>query len=230
MAASGAMGAPSIKPLTATLALLNIRLGYWLPNLLRIRSRSTGGRHFVTDFFRVRNAFANYYLLGEFFGLLSERRKSLYLSDGGHVENLGIYELLRRRCRVIIAVDAEADRQMVFHSFNRLERYALTDFGIRIDLPWKQIATASLATGKAIDEQGNTGEDRGPHCAIGEIRYPGGRKGILVYIKVSLSGDEDDYVIDYKKRHGAFPHETTPDHWFSEEQLECYRALGFHAA
>jgi hypothetical protein len=106
MAASGAMGDPSIKPLTATLALLNIRLGYWLPNLLRIRSRSTGGRHFVTDFFRVRNAFANYYLLGEFFGLLSERRKSLYLSDGGHVENLG---LLRRRCRVIIAVDAEAE-------------------------------------------------------------------------------------------------------------------------
>jgi hypothetical protein len=102
----GEMGAPSIKPLTATLTLLNIRLGYWLPNLLRIRSRSTGGRHFVTDFFRVRNAFANYYLLGEFFGLLSERRKSLYLSDGGHVENLG---LLRRRCRVIIAVDAEAE-------------------------------------------------------------------------------------------------------------------------
>jgi Patatin-like phospholipase len=239
MAASGAavssnMGAQSIKPLTATLALLNIRLGYWLRNPLRVTKagagEAAGGRRFATDFFRVRNVFANYYFLGEVFGQLSERRKSVYLTDGGHIENLGIYELLRRRCRVIIAVDAESDAQMAFGSFNMLERYALIDLGVRIDLSWQQIADESLATGEAIDSKSDAPKDNGPHCAIGEICYPGGRKGILVYIKASLTGDENDYVFDYRKRNGAFPHETTLDQWFSEEQFEAYRALGFHAA
>jgi hypothetical protein len=239
MAASGAavssnVGAQSIKPLTATLALLNIRLGYWLRNPLRVTKagagHADGGRHFVADFFRVRNVFANYYFLGEVFGRLSERRKSVYLTDGGHIENLGIYELLRRRCRVIIAVDAEADPQMAFGSFNALERYALVDLGVRIDLPWQQITDESLATGEAIDSKRDAPKDNGPHRAIGEICYPGGRKGILVYIKASLTGDENDYVFDYKKCNDAFPHETTLDQWFSEEQFEAYRALGFHAA
>ena len=87
-------------------------------------------------------------------GQLSEKRKSVYLTDGGHIENLGIYELLRRRCRVIIAVDAEADPQMAFGSFNILERYALIDMGVRIDLPWQPIADESLVTSKAIDNAG----------------------------------------------------------------------------
>jgi hypothetical protein len=154
----------------------------------------------------------------------------VYLTDGGHIENLGIYELLKRRCRVIIAVDAEADRQMAFGSFNALERYALIDLGIRIDLPWQQITNESLNTSKEIDEKGDTAKHHGPHCAIGEIGYPSGRKGILVYIKASLTGDENDYIFDYKKRHDDFPHETTLDQMFTEEQFEAYRALGFHGA
>jgi patatin-like phospholipase len=262
MAVSGAavssnMGAQNIKPLTATLALLNIRLGYWLRN-----PQWLGRAQAASGFQRRNNVFANYYFLAEALGLLSEKLKSIYLTDGGHIENLGIYELLRRRCRIIIAVDAEADPQMAFGSFNTLERYALIDLGIRIDLPWEQIAIESLATGQAIDKAGDitteptagtardkttaaagtkaagaSGDEagavpkhRGPHCAIGEISYPGGRKGILVYIKASLTGDENDYIFDYKRRYTDFPHETTLDQWFTEEQFEAYRALGFHAA
>ena len=152
MAASGAavssnMGARSIKPLTATLALLNIRLGFWLrnPNKLRNVRQQTGKEASsswrskavqpIKQILRTRNLFANYYFLLEMFGFLSERRKSVYLTDGGHIENLGIYELLRRGCRIIIAVDAEADSQMAFGSFNMLERYALIEMGVRIDLP-----------------------------------------------------------------------------------------------
>ena len=239
MAASGAavssnMGAQSIKPLTPSMALLNVRLGYWMrnPNHLRYAKAPEPQTRFsgFTDFSRKRNPYANYYFLAEMFGQLSDGFKSVYLTDGGHIENLGIYELLRRRCRVIIAVDAEADPQMAFGSFNILERYALIDLGVRIDLPWQQIADESRATGKAIDEKGNAPKDHGPHCAIGEITYPNNRKGILVYIKASLTGDENDYIFDYKKRHSAFPHETTLDQWFTEEQFEAYRALGFHAA
>jgi hypothetical protein len=131
---------------------------------------------------------------------------------------------------VIIAVDAEADWEMAFGSFNTLVRYARIDLGLEIDLPWQQITDKSLATSKAIDEKGDTKKSKGPHCAIGQITYPNGRKGILVYIKSSLTGDENDYVFHYKKRYSDFPHETTLDQMFSEEQFEAYRALGYHAA
>ena len=217
-AASSSMGAESIKPLTPTLAVLNIRLGYWLRNPLQVAKK--GGR----------NLLANFYFLLEMFGLLNEKRKSVYLTDGGHIENLGLYELLKRRCRVIIAIDAEADPEMAFGSLNTLERYALIDLGVRIDLPWQQIADESRAAGTAIDEHGDAPKHNGPHCAIGEIAYPLGRKGILIYIKASLTGDENDCVFHYKKRFNGFPHETTLDQLFSEEQFEAYRALGFHAA
>ncbi len=239
MAVSGAavssnMGAQNIKPLTPSMALLNVRLGYWMRNPNKLTLAKPPGPHnrltVLADFNRKRNPFANYYFLAEMFGWLSEKFKSVYLTDGGHIENLGIYELLRRRCQVIIAVDAEADSQMTFGSFNTLERYALIDMGIRIDLPWQKIADESLATSKAIDDKGDTPKHNGPHCAIGEITYPNDRKGILVYIKASLTGDENDYIFDYKRRHGDFPHETTLDQWFTEEQFEAYRALGFHAA
>ncbi|MGA2568543.1 MAG: hypothetical protein ABSF41_17150 [Pseudolabrys sp.] len=119
---------------------------------------------------------------------------------------------------------------MAFGAFNVLKRYALIDLGVRIDLPWQQIADMTKTTGKAIDEHGNCEKHAGPHVAVGEISYPGDRKGILIYIKSSLTGDENDYVFHYKKRYSAFPHETTLDQLFSEEQFEAYRALGFHAA
>jgi hypothetical protein len=225
-AASSNMGNQSIKPLTATLALLNIRLGYWLRNPREVKHATV-----VTGSQRPKgNPLANYYFLAELFGLLSESRKSVYLTDGGHIENLGIYELLKRRCRVIIAVDAEADPEMAFGSFNSLARYARLDHGLEIDLPWQQIAKKSKDTGEAIDDTNDAEKSHGPHCAIGRITDSDGRKSVLIYIKSSLTGDENDYVFDYKRRYSAFPHESTLDQMFTEEQFEAYRALGYHAA
>jgi hypothetical protein len=166
------------------------------------------------------------------FGLLNERRWFVYLTDGGHIENLGIYELLRRRCCLIIAVDAEADPNMTFNSLVTLQRYARIDMGVRIELPWQEIRAATLTTGAAIASSGGPGvltTRAGPHCAIGKIYYSSGEEGRLLYVKSSLSGDESDYVVDYKRRYPQFPHETTGDQFFSEEQFEVYRALGFHA-
>jgi hypothetical protein len=217
-AASSNMGAQTIKPLTPTLALLNIRLGYWLRNPAHLKSWKTWNR------------LANYYFLAELLGRLNENRKSVYLTDGSHIENLGIYELLKRRCSVIIAVDAEADFELAFGSFNTLVRYARIDLSIEIDLPWEQIRDVHRSINDKIDNTGNCPKLEGPHCAIGRITYAGGATGILVYIKSSLTGDENDYVFHYKKRHPRFPHESTLEQMFSEEQFEAYRALGYHAA
>jgi hypothetical protein len=131
---------------------------------------------------------------------------------------------------LIIAIDAEADPDISCASLLKLERYARIDLGVRIILPWEQIRQRHRQTSIAISPV--TPEEatrrRGPHCAVGRILYEDGSYGILLYFKSSLSGDEKDYLIDYKKRFRDFPHETTGDQFFGEEQLEAYRALGFH--
>ncbi|MBR0718176.1 patatin-like phospholipase family protein [Bradyrhizobium liaoningense] len=225
-AASSNMGANSIKPLTPTLALLNVRLGYWLKN-----------PQYVDDLTRPQHR-STLYLWAEITGRLYENADAVYLTDGGHIENLGAYELLRRRCKVIVAVDAEADASMNFGSLMTLQRYARIDLGIRIDLPWTQIrdrtrAIMALNAGKkaaeaSADKSDDDAEKDHVHVAIGTIDYGCDQTGYLVYIKSSLTGDENDYIRDYARRNDTFPHETTGDQFFSEEQFEVYRALGFH--
>lgn len=226
MAASGAaasanMGDQTIKALTFSMAALNVRLGYWIPN-----------PRYVYNWRGVRALFANlgpvYYAL-ETLGRLDERTSNVYLTDGGHFDNLGLYELLKRRCRFIIAVDAEADPAMTLSSFIRIQRHARIDLGVRIDLPWEAIRRTSMATGNGTWERPMDPDVfRGPHVAVGRIDYGSLGSGVLIYIKSSLSGDESDLILDYKRRYSDFPHETTLDQFFSEEQFEVYRALGFH--
>ncbi|MCP3473653.1 patatin-like phospholipase family protein [Bradyrhizobium sp. CCGUVB1N3] len=221
-AASSNMGSDSIRALTPTLALLNVRLGFWLKNP---RYAENNGE--------VRRRPSPFYLWSEISGRLYENSDAVYLTDGGHIENLGVYELLRRRCRVIIAVDAEADAPMNSSSLVTLQRYARIDLGIIIDLPWSPIRTCTLGwmacnAGKPPTPTPKSSD--GPHVAIGTIDYGGGDIGYLIYIKSSLTGDENDYIRDYARRYERFPHESTGDQFFSEEQFEVYRALGFHIA
>jgi hypothetical protein len=237
------MGSNSIQALTATLALLNVRMGYWLKNPKYLaywrrmaanvfarepeESAAGGTRKRVI----IPSNWLRAYLFSEITGRLYENSDEIYLTDGGHIENLGIYELLRRRCRLIIAVDAEGDAAMRFGSLVTLQRYARIDHGILIHLPWQPIQEMTVAymrsnAGKAPSPA--NGPSAGPHIAIGTIDYGGGETGYLVYIKSSLTGDENDYIRDYARRYDRFPHESTGDQFFSEEQFEVYRALGFH--
>ena len=120
---------------------------------------------------------------------------------------------------------------MAFNSFIKAERYARIDLGTRIELPWYEIRDTTLETDDMIAERGDTGIvdlPRRSALRARHIYYPEG-EGILLYIKSSLTGDESDYVINYKTRYSRFPHETTGDQFFSEEQFEAYRNLGFHA-
>lgn len=227
MAISGAAAAPnmgiaSLRPLAFTLALLNVRLGRWFPNPQELNKF---GKHLTWP--RPR------YFLAEAFFRTRETFKYVFLSDGGHIDNLGVYELLRRRAAVIIVVDGEADGEMDFPSLVQLQRLARIDLGIRIRLPWGEIKRHTRETSAEIAAEQERTKSLGPHAAIGIIEYPGesqaqSESGVLIYLKASLTGDENDYVTDYKKRNPDFPHETTLNQFFSEEQFEVYRALGFH--
>jgi hypothetical protein len=221
-AASPNMGSATIRPLTPTLALLNVRIGFWIRNPLFIAAPKWAAR--------LRELFSLYFLY-ELIANLNEKSWNVYVTDGGHLENLGAYELLRRRCRVVIVCDAEADPEMTFSSLVRLQRYARIDLGVRIALPWASIREATLGVSQGMARKRTAKPQKeGAHCAIGTIDYPDGGRGVLVYIKASMTGDENDYISNYKSRYPEFPHESTGDQFFSEEQFEAYRALGFHAA
>lgn len=231
-AVSSSMGRVQIGLLRPTLALLNLRLGYWMPNPRFMKAApvtTTEDKKAPTetrwyDFFRA-------YLVAESFGLLSADAAKVYLTDGGHIDNIGLYQLLKRKCRVIIVADAEADPAMTFGALVDAERFARIDLGVRIDIKWQPVRVAALSRNASREQyipEASPAHDC--HFAIGEIDYGAGEKGVLLYIKATATGDEPDYVLDYERRFPAFPHETTGDQFFSEEQMEAYRALGFHAA
>ena len=118
MAISGAavsanMGASTVRLLSPTLALLNVRLGYWMRNprdLARDATMPTKLRNLLSQILD------KFYLVAEMLNWLSETSRNVYLTDGGHIENLGVYELLKRGCQNIIVIDAEADPSMSFGS------------------------------------------------------------------------------------------------------------------
>lgn len=224
-AVSSSMGAKSIRLLAPTLAVLNIRLGYWLRNPRRLFQSPSLLHRWTTR--------SIHYLWAEARSqLYTDTSNEVYVTDGGHIENLGLYELLHRQCKVIMCVDAEADPDMRFSSLITLQRYASIDLGIQIDLPWQQIQETSIGWMgyDPIKQRGKKQATHGPHAAVGTIYYRDGQKGFLLYIKASLTGDERDYITDYVRRHPAFPHEPTGNQFFNEEQFEVYRALGYHIA
>ncbi len=220
--------ANTIPVITFSLAALNVRLGYWLPNPAKLgvfdaAPPATAGAPVRPHGSGGRAAFGNWYFLRELFGRIGQTSRRIYLTDGGHIENLGLYELTKRRCRVIICVDAEADQGMVFSSLVKAQLMMRIDHGVRIELPWPEIAAATRAAGEKVGtpEESKLFGKSGPHVAVGRIIYreptreaPDGVHGVLIYIKSSMTGDESDLLRDYKRRHGDFPHETTLDQFF----------------
>jgi hypothetical protein len=235
MAISGAaissnMGAQTVRPLAFTLALLNLRLGFWIRNPKIVATLSSRVRRLLAWFVDRPIVL----LFREMFSQIDENSATIYLTDGGHLENLGIYALMKRKCKVIIAIDGEADRKMRFSSLLALERYARIDLGATMNLPWEPIRDHARKIDEIFERAETDGTpipcELGPHCAAAEIKFSHNEDetAILLYVKASISGDEEDYILDYRRRHPAFPHETTNDQFFDEEQLEVYRALGFH--
>ncbi len=212
MAISGAAASPNMGYHSSTLvafvmAFFNVRLGWWLGN--------TGTC--MGDAWRKRKSlFSLVPLMKETFGFTNEGSKDIYLSDGGHFENLGLYEMVRRRCRYIIACDAGCDCQSNFEDLGNAVRKVRADFQIEIEIDIAAIRAKRL------------------HFAVGEVNYQlcdgvEVKNGKLLYLKPVLTGDESVDIFNYDKMHDEFPHEPTGDQWFDEAQFESYRKLGAHS-
>jgi hypothetical protein len=209
MAASGAAASPNMgyhtKPgVAALLAIFNVRLGFWTGNPRNPRTWK-------------RYAPGIWYLVSELLGRANRDDHYVYLSDGGHFENLGLYELVRRKVRFIVCSDADADPTFTFGDLGNAVERCRADFGVEIRIE----AQLDMKLQKEPPF-------RIAHYAIGTIDYPGQPSGLLLYLKSSLTNDEPSDILGKRASDSAFPHDTTADQFFDETMFEAYRALGDH--
>ena len=212
--------------MTALLTLFNARLGAWLGNPKKDSWKNFGPQWGLL------------YLASKMLGRTNDQSDYVYVSDGGHFEDLGVYELVRRRCRFIVVCDGGADPKFTLKDLGNMIRKVRIDFGVPIEIDLEALRPR--------------GDDRrsGSHVAVGKIRYgdvdgdvapdpsadadptfhPDRDEGLLVYIKAGLTGDEPPDLLNYAAEHPDFPNQSTLNQFFTESQFESYRALGYHSA
>jgi hypothetical protein len=220
MAISGAAASPNMgynsAPATAFLmTLFNVRLGAWLPN--------PGYEHTAEDMQKSGPSNALRPFLSELTGQTNGRSQNIYLSDGGHFENLGLYEMIRRRCRYIVVSDAGHDPDAKFEDLGNAVRKIMADLdGVAITFSELQLRSRENQLDPPVT------------FALGDIDYGNGQEGKILYVKPSYFTSKpanftNELSVDirsYANLHDEFPHESTADQWFSESQFESYRRLG----
>ena len=212
-AASTNMGSKTVRQMRFLMTLFNVRLGYWMrrPGSSSVSFFGPGPISF----------------LREMLGAVHERTRFVNLSDGGHIENLAAYELLRRQCKFIVCVDAGMDQKMECADLMRLQRLVEIDFGIQMhfDLGDLRLQPNGHSRAHAILVK----IDYAPDEAQAD-RETSEQLGWMLYLKLATTGAESAHVLDYRRQYPDFPHQSTGDQLYEEAQFESYRSLGETAA
>jgi len=229
-AASPNMGYHSSPLVTFLMTFFNARLGWWLGN---------PGRAGDNTFYLSSPRFTVRPIVAEAFGLTDSTSPYVYLSDGGHFDNLGLYEMVLRRCHFIVVSDAGCDATCGLNDLGGAIRKIRADLGIPIDFP-----NGISIYPRSADPVTRA---RGLYWAVGRIRYSvvdppptladpaaaaaalDARDGWLLYVKPAFYGSEPPDIYQYAMANDQFPHESTVDQFFGESQFESYRMLGVHA-
>ena len=216
-AASPNQGYHSSPALALLMTFFNVRLGWWLGNPANDATYNLDNPNSSLK-----------PLLAEAFGMSDDHHPYVYLSDGGHFENLGFYEMVLRRCRNIVISDAGQDDKFIFDDLGNAIRKIYIDFGIPVVIEDVRLFPRSPDREKKWENP--------KYCAFGRILYsrvdgPAAPVGRFVYIKPVFYGlNEPKDIFNYAVTNEQFPHEPTlPDQFFSESQLESYRGLGEYA-
>ena len=226
MALSGAAVSPNMgyhsSPLVAfVMTLFNVRLGAWLPNPAydsKPESLRDG-----------RRANEVKLLLQELFGASDLKSEYVYLSDGGHFDNLGLYEMLRRRCSSIIIVDAAQDGAYGFEDLGRTLTKAFVDFGIKVDLEETiDVGNKSTPMKGGLAQVTYPARKGGPESTL--AAEDKSKTGFMLYLKPWMPDGVPVELRAFKARRDGFPHDVTANQFFAESDFESYRRLGEHLA
>ncbi|MDX1984852.1 MAG: hypothetical protein SFV51_31560, partial [Bryobacteraceae bacterium] len=206
VAVSGAAASPNMGFHTSTvlsflLTFFNLRLGAWFPNPSSSRQ----------EIFAKNGPGTPDVVLKELLGMTHERSDWIYLSDGGHFENLALYEMIKRRCRLIVLSDAGADPNYSYEDLGNAVHKARVDMNVSIEFAGeRQLGDAC----------------RAQHWSLLRVRYPDQTAGLILYLKPAISPELSADVLSYSAANREFPQQTTGDQFFDEGQFEAYRRLG----
>jgi hypothetical protein len=195
------------RPVSFLMALLNVRLGVWVRN-----PRQEPKRWRFPAWYQL--------MLREMLGIgLSEKDSRIHLADGGHFENLGLYELLRRRCRYIIVGDAGADPDCTLADLGQAVQRARADLGAEVDICADPLFHDN-------GEKGGGPESRQRAHLVGSVTYADGSQGEILYLKAMLREHLGADIYGYWRTNPAFPNQPTSNQFYGELQFDSYRELG----
>lgn len=206
-AANPNMGYHSSAATAFLLTAFNVRLGWWIGNPRK------------NSWMKSDPLIGLPYLFADMAGKSNTDDQFVCLSDGGHFDNMGLYELIRRRTKIIVLGDGEQDEKFICEGLANAIRRCRIDFGVEIE----------IKVDKITDRKDGFSSKS---YAVGTIKYPGnpGFEGQLIYLKSSIVKKQEVDVREYALKNTTFPHQSTGDQFFDEQQFESYRKLGFDIA
>ena len=217
IAISGAAVAPglgsSTRPgIAALLTLSGMRLGRWL------------AQPGVRSWYRLPAL-----LFRELIGLFEISDSApMYVSDGGHFDNTGVYALLNEQCPFILMADCGADPRYRFDDISTLVRLAQVDLGCHIS--FMRPTDFGLQYWPQLGSLGDLAAPEGKAClAMAHVDYSDGSEGWILVVKPCLSADLSPELLHYREQHPNFPQESTTDQFFGEAQWEAYFRLGMRS-
>ncbi|MBO6893960.1 MAG: patatin-like phospholipase family protein [Roseibium sp.] len=223
----GGKGITRSKTVSLVMNLLNFRLGYWVNNPCRQKTKWMK--------WRPNHIFPSgvYAATGSGY---AETSKFSELSDGGHFENLGLYELVRRRCRLIIICDGGQDNTASYSDFVTAIRRIEDDFGAKITFN-ENAGPANMIAKPCDDVYPSDADYADKGYFVAEIDYCAddahkdwSQTGLIIYLKTTMIRDLSMKAKGYKGANPDFPDQSTGDQFFDEEQFEAYRELGYRIA
>lgn len=214
-AVSPAMGRFNKGSTRALLALANVRLGMWMPNP---RYASGAPASFPAGrrpgYPRRRIG----YLLKEVFGVHDPEDLYVYVTDGGHWENLGLLELLRRDCAEVFCFDASGSGPGSLATLAEATTLAAQELGVTVELDVEPLR--ALRSGEGFETYVHR------NVTAGIVRAADGGIGLLWYARAALTEDCPPRLLAYREKTPIFPNHPTTDQFFDTEQFETYRLLG----
>lgn len=224
-AVSPVMGRQTRPSVRLLLGLANVRLGLWLPNPAIVREVAPVPE--PRERFFLQKPWWKFWqkvvwqwrqpgpgsLVLELLGRNSIKRRWLYVTDGGHYDNLGLVEALRRRPKTIYSFDGSGDRPNNWGTLGEAVAIARTDLGVEIDIdPTVMQSNDERLVDVAV--------------ARGTFTYPDGVKGTLWLAKLGVPKTAPWDVRSYTRRDSAFPAKSTAQQLYGDLEFEAYRKLG----
>jgi hypothetical protein len=143
----------------------------------------------------------------------------VYVSDGGHWENLGLVELVRRRCKLIVCLDASGDPFGSFATLAEANVLAWQDCGAKVEINLSELQPQPFIDGTPLVFPAT-------NVATGRITYRNGTCGWLLYGKLMVAADSSPTLKSYATLDRFFPRYPTSDQFLTEAEFRHLVLLG----